>query len=160
MRFHSIDDRWSSGPHCAHTTSAAPDHVDLILEFSDWVLSRYPDGGLDIFTEDVADVARLSKQRILEHLKENHGRLVVPYLERVIRVWNDPDATFHDGLIYGYTELMRKRGGGEPAADERIARDAREKLLSFLKRSDHYSQEKMLLLFPIREGNNFRNDFL
>lgn len=134
--------------------------MDLILEFSDWVLRKYPDQGLDIFTEDVGDVEQLPRSRILEYLKENHERLVVPYLERVIRVWNDTNAAFHDDLIYRYTESMEEHGG-EPTteADGRIARDTKEKLLSFLKRSDHYTLEKMLMHFPIRDGN-FRNGFL
>uniref|UniRef100_A0A1B0BP95 Vacuolar sorting protein 39/Transforming growth factor beta receptor-associated domain-containing protein n=1 Tax=Glossina palpalis gambiensis TaxID=67801 RepID=A0A1B0BP95_9MUSC len=54
-------------------------HLQLILEFSDWVLKAGPEQGLRTYTEDFIEVENLP--RVLDFLLTRHKLLVIPYLE-------------------------------------------------------------------------------
>jgi hypothetical protein len=55
-----------------------PDHIDLILEFSKWVLTFDPEDGYSIFTsDDYPEIAELPQEKVLAHLESNAPKFVV-----------------------------------------------------------------------------------
>ncbi|VVC31789.1 Hypothetical protein CINCED_3A010938 [Cinara cedri] len=124
-------------------------HIDLILQFSDWVLNKYPEDGLTIFTEDVAEVEQFSRPKILDFLIRNHKNLIIPYLEHVIHVWNDTNAICHNALIHQYRERLQQYNNMSMQADEQTAQNTKAKLLEFLKQSKYYTPETVLVHFPL-----------
>lgn len=128
-------------------------NIDIILQFSGWVLEKYPEEGLTIFTEDVAEVEQLSRPKILDFLIRNHKNLVIPYLEHVIHVWNDSNAICHNALIHQYREKLQQYKSMSMQADEQSAQNTKTKLLEFLEQSKCYTPETVLVHFPL-DGNN------
>ncbi|KAK2723616.1 hypothetical protein QYM36_002081, partial [Artemia franciscana] len=91
------------------------ENLDLILEFSDWVLCAHPSEGLKIFTEDVQEVEYLPRGKILDYLMRLHPHLVLPYLEHVIYSWEDTSTLFHNKLAIGYIDrITRLAIGNQP----------------------------------------------
>lgn len=127
-------------------------NIDVILQFSGWVLDKYPEEGLTIFTEDVAEVEQLSRPKILDFLIRNHKNLVIPYLEHVIHVWNDTNAICHNALIHQYREKLQQIKSKSMQADEQSAQNTKTKLLEFLEQSKCYTPETVLVHFPL-DGN-------
>ena len=75
------------------------EHIELILEFSLWVIIASPEDGLNIFTEDSWTVENFPRGRILEWLLRNARQLVIPYLEHLIHVWDETNSLFHNSLL-------------------------------------------------------------
>ncbi|KAF9422936.1 hypothetical protein HW555_001479 [Spodoptera exigua] len=122
------------------------DHINLIFEFSDWILREYPDEGLRIFTEDKVEVENLPRPKILDFLLREHESLVIPYLEHVIHTWNDTNSLFHDALINMYRDkITDKRANLTDAEVQHI----KAKLVAFLEKSAHYTPERVLVHFPV-----------
>lgn len=128
------------------------DNIDIILQFSDWVLNKYPEEGLTIFTEDVADVEHLPRPKILDFLIRNHKHLIISYLEHVIHVWKDTNAICHNALIHQYREKLQQYNSMSMQADEQTAHNTKAKLLEFLEQSKYYTPETVLVHFPL-DGN-------
>ncbi|XP_060871879.1 vam6/Vps39-like protein [Metopolophium dirhodum] len=124
-------------------------NIDIILQFSDWVLNKYPEEGLTIFTEDVAEVEHLPRPKVLDFLIRNHKNLIIPYLEHVIHVWNDTNAICHNALIHQYREKLQKYNTMSMQADEQTAQNTKTKLLEFLEQSKCYTPETVLVHFPL-----------
>lgn len=61
-------------------------YIDLILRFAGWVLDKYPEEGLKIFTEDLLEVENLPRPKVLDYLLKTHRQLVIPYLVRIFDV--------------------------------------------------------------------------
>lgn len=127
-------------------------NIDIILQFSDWVLNKYPEEGLTIFTEDVVEVEHLPRPKVLDFLIRNHKNLIIPYLEHVIHVWNDTNAICHNALIHQYREKLQKYNTMSMQADEQTAHNTKTKLLEFLEQSKYYTPETVLVHFPL-DGN-------
>jgi hypothetical protein len=127
-------------------------NIDIILQFSDWVLNKYPEEGLTIFTEDVAEVENLPRPKVLDFLIRNHKNLIIPYLEHVIHVWNDTNAICHNALIHQYRERLQQYNSKSMLADEQTAQNTKTKLLEFLELSKYYTPETVLVHFPL-DGN-------
>jgi Vam6/Vps39-like protein vacuolar protein sorting-associated protein 39 len=133
------------------------EHKRLIFEFSDWVLKEYPQEGLKIFTEDIQEVENLPKADVLDFLLKNHKLLAIPYLEHIIDVWNEPKPLFHNILITQYREKILEYQN-DPDLNvvhqkKLQLQETRAKLINFLKSSNKYAADKVLVEFPY-------NDFL
>ena len=86
-----------------------PEHIDIICEFSAWVLDQPPEDGLSIFTEDIDTVECLPRARVLDFLLKTCKRLVIPYLEHLILVWRESNSLFHNSLILQYKDEILDR---------------------------------------------------
>ena len=141
-----------------------PEHVNLIFEYSPWILKEYPDDGLRIFTEEFgSETENLPRAKVIDFLQQINPNLVAPYLEHVITQWKDQTASFHNMLIYKYREKVSEKlpvylnslpEGHIPASPGTEPGDlgiVREKLLQFLVSSDHYSTEVLPFDFE-RDG--------
>ncbi|GBP23493.1 hypothetical protein EVAR_12773_1 [Eumeta japonica] len=122
-----------------------PENINLIFQFSDWLLKEHPEEGLKIFTEDIAEVESLPRPRILDFLLREHESLVIPYLEHVIHSWNDTNPIFHNALIRMYREKLTDNRAN--ITEEEIVH-IKAKLIAFLEESSYYTPETVLLHFP------------
>ncbi|XP_055904894.1 vam6/Vps39-like protein [Eupeodes corollae] len=135
--------------------SLGADHKDLIFEFSNWVLRKHPEDGLKIFTEDFIEVENLPRAKVLDFLLVGHKNLVIPYLEHIVNVWNEPITMFHNILVKQYREkvqiLMKdlEQTGSEGNSEKLQQLETyRSKMYDFLKKSDKYSPETVLQELP------------
>lgn len=127
-----------------------PDHIEIILTYSRWVLENEPELGLKIFTADLPETEQLDRSVVLEFLKNNFPQAEIPYLEHLIHFWNDKTSFFHTTLLLRYRQkvapLLSKyieSIGDEvpqPAGEEPgELGELRRKILDFLEISDHYT---------------------
>lgn len=128
------------------------EYKKLIFEFSDWVLQDNPQEGLRIFIEDIQEVENLPRPDVLDFLLKTHKQLVVPYLEHIIDVWNESKPLFHNILISQYKEKVFELKN-DPDLDHSHQKkiqlkELREKLQTFLKSSNKYAADKVLVDFP------------
>eukprot|EP00038_Savillea_parva_P002865 m.118520 g.118520 ORF g.118520 m.118520 type:complete len:956 (+) comp10983_c0_seq4:278-3145(+) len=141
-----------------------PEHIDLILEFSKWVLSFDPEDGYAIFTsDDYPEIAELPQEKVLAHLEANAPKFVVRYLEHVVMKLNSKNPSLHNKLLQLYLgkvvgpmkDYLADLNGAKPAAagsEPGELGSARLKLLKFLDFSVHYTPQKMISTFLAFEG--------
>lgn len=84
------------------------EHKQYIFEFANWVIEKYPEDGLKIFTEDIQEVESLPRAEVLDYLLKNHKALVTPYLEHIINFWNETKPIFHNILIQQYRDALNE----------------------------------------------------
>lgn len=128
------------------------EHKKLIFEFADWVLQESPQEGLRIFIEDIQEVENLPRPDVLDFLLKQHKQLVVPYLEHIIDVWCEAKPLFHNILVSQYKEMifeLQSDADLDQSQQKKIQLEAlREKLKSFLKSSNKYAADKVLVDLP------------
>ncbi|CRK91919.1 CLUMA_CG005538, isoform A [Clunio marinus] len=131
------------------------EHKKIIFEFADWVLQEHPYEGLKIFTEDIQEVENLPRADVLDFLLKNHKALVIPYLEHIIDVWNETKPLFHNILITQYKEKVFEYQADPDLENvfqkKKKLQETREKLVNFLKSSNKYAAEKILVEFPYND---------
>lgn len=131
------------------------EHKQLIFEFADWVLQEHPTEGLKIFTEDILEVENLPRADVLDFLLKSHKALVIPYLEHIIDVWSEIKPLFHNILIQQYKEKIfdyQNDPDLENVAQKKLQlQETREKLIKFLKSSNKYAADKVLVDFPYND---------
>jgi hypothetical protein len=118
------------------------EEMDLILEFSKPILISDPQEGLRIFTEDIQEVEQLSRPRVYDFLLKSCQKVTIPYLEHVVNVWDDKNSIFHNALVNQYREHYQSVDSPE---EKEVLR---QKLLQFLKKSQYYTPEYVLVQFP------------
>lgn len=131
------------------------DHKKLIFEFADWVITEHPHDGLKIFTEDIQEVENLPRADVLDFLLKNHKALVIAYLEHIINVWSEVKPLFHNILVQQYKEQifnLQSDPDFEKVHQKKIQlQSVRDKLINFLKSSNYYAAEKVLVDFPFTD---------
>eukprot|EP01114_Cavostelium_apophysatum_P004200 TRINITY_DN1437_c0_g2_i2.p1 TRINITY_DN1437_c0_g2~~TRINITY_DN1437_c0_g2_i2.p1 ORF type:complete len:873 (+),score=238.27 TRINITY_DN1437_c0_g2_i2:146-2764(+) len=155
------NDLYGPSETVAYLRTLGKKNLDLILEFSRWVLLGYPDDALPIFTTVRSEEESLPSVQILGHIKSLAPNLVVPYLEHIISIGRDATPDYHNELIFSYldTVLNLKKDAAatpNPRASARMGAGneggqlgaTRKKLLAFLEESKYYNPEKMLSRFP------------
>lgn len=126
-------------------------HIDLIFKFSDWVLRKYPEDGLKIFTEDgLSEVEGLPRAKVLDMLLQRHKQLVIPYLEQIIYgPWNETKGDYHNILIKLYKDKVLYYKENAIREEQNVQYEKyRQKLIKFLETSEHYHAEKVLIELP------------
>lgn len=136
-----------------------PNHLQLIFEFSQWVLEEIGEEGLRIFTGDVQDVESLDRHQVYDYLATKFPALVIPYVKAIMINWQEKGSKFHNDLVYHYKiEVLRllepykrKRFPERPKAGQEPGRlgTLRRELLAFLENSLYYKPEKLISLFPL-----------
>ena len=131
----------------AYLQSLPPEVIDLILEFSGWVLRAEPEQGMEIFLTDSENAETLPRERVVAFLDGIDVALEVRYLEHIITELNDMTPDFHNRLVELFVKHLRdKRRGLEWD-------DAMERLVKFLKESRQYSLGRAFGLIP-RDGES------
>ncbi|XP_065845324.1 vam6/Vps39-like protein [Oscarella lobularis] len=135
-----------SGPSrtIEYLQSLGPEHLDLIFEYSKWILQKYPSEGLKIFivrNEDPRSKAEpLPVDKVVAYLKDFNREIAIRYLEHVINDWKDQRSELHNNLILLY--LAEAKGGG------RKAEEFRRQLMVFLEKSECYKAAPLIKDFP------------
>lgn len=131
------------------------EHKRIIFEFADWVIQEHPLEGLKIFTEDMLEVENLPRADVLDFLLKSHKTLVIPYLEHIIGTWKEVKPLFHNILITQYKEKVFEYQHDpdlEKVQQKKLQlQETREKLISFLKSSNNYAADKVLVDFPYND---------
>ena len=123
------------------------DNIDLILDFSTWVILNSPEDGLTIFTEDLETVENLPRTKVLEWLRKNSPELVIPYLEHLIHVWEDTNSLFHNNLLLKYKDVILESNNSDEITKRKLNKLLREEPV-------HYNAEVVLA------DGNFPSDCL
>lgn len=127
----------------------------LIFEFADWVIQEHPQEGLKIFTEDIQEVESLPRADVLDFLLKSHKPLVIPYLEHIIDVWSEVKPLFHNILITQYKDKVfdyqQDPSLNEGHQKQLALKETRDKLINFLKSSNNYAADKVLVDFPYND---------
>ena len=128
-----------------------PDHIDLILEFSLWVITDSPDDGFAIFTEEMEEVETLPRNKVLDWLMKNSPQHVIFYLEHVIQVWGEENSLFHNSLILQYKDIIVD--AHDTHSSNLWREEYKKKLLRLQNGGDdevcHYRSEELLPMFPV-----------
>ncbi|XP_071963059.1 vam6/Vps39-like protein [Antedon mediterranea] len=135
-------------------------HINVIFEYSKWVLKAHPEDGLKVFTEDTPEVESLPRDMVLAYLEEVDRELAIPYLEHILIECSDNTPPFHNKLIHLYREKVQEMmkeylpslpEGQAPASagmEPGELGEVRSKLLFFLETSRYYIPEQLLTHFP------------
>lgn len=128
-------------------------NIDLIFEFSDWVMRKHPEDGLKIFTEDgLPEVEGLPRAKVLDMLLQKHKDLVIPYLEQIIHgPWNESNGIFHNILIKQYKDKVIQFKADNKSENLAHLDKYSKKLIKFLRTSNQYHPEKVLMDFPTND---------
>ncbi|KAE8540615.1 hypothetical protein D1P53_002978 [Cryptococcus gattii VGV] len=123
--------------------------LDLILEFSKWILEEDPGMALTVFTADEPDILSLPRDKITAFLSTIDRGACEGYLEYVIWTCGEEGGGFHDKLAELYMVDSRvhreKEEESEKAKEEEREREnAYTKLLKFLNDSTHYRPYRLL----------------
>jgi hypothetical protein len=128
-------------------------HIDLILEFSKWVLEKDSELGMQIFLADSENAETLPRDRVLHFLEGLDGgeHLARQYVEHIVEELGDATPDFHDRLVASYVHEL-----SPVSADQRNEswHAAMARLISFLGTSKQYSLSKAFALIP-RDDKNF-----
>lgn len=116
--------------------------VELILEFSDWVLRASPELGMEVFVADTENSESLPRDKVARFLGGIDDGLEVRYLEHIISELNDMTPEFHNRLV----QLMVERLKAEPRGEG--WEGGMERLVGFLKESRQYGRGKAFGLIP------------
>ncbi|KAF3020651.1 Vacuolar morphoproteinsis protein 6 [Neopestalotiopsis sp. 37M] len=120
-----------------------PDLIDLILEFSEWVLRRDPGAGMEIFLADSENAETLPRERVVGYLAAFDEDLELRYLEHIIDELDDATPEFHNRVV----ELRIKKLQEKKEGDDSIS-EASAKLVEFLKNSEQYGPGPAYRLIP------------
>ena len=144
LRSHSTDPDSPLSGHARTLTylqNLGQDHIDLILEFSLWVIMSSPEDGLTIFTEDMDTVESLPRGKVLDWLLRNARELVIPYLEHLILVWGETSSLFHNSLVLQYKDVILESNHTDSVTKRRL-----RQLLE--QEPGYYNSDKVLPKFP------------
>lgn len=135
------------------------ENLSLIFDFAGWVLKAHPEDGLKIFTENMPEVTSLPRDAVLNYLQKTEKSLVIRYLEYIVSVWDDETPHFHNTLIFQYLEKLQSLKSEISTLspeDTSLAAltkrkegvELRNKLTEFLKTSQHYNPQQIIIRFP------------
>jgi len=118
----------------------------LIEEYSDWVLTKYPEKGLSIFTAGKRPVA-LPPDDVAQFLRKKSPELYEQFVEYLIFKKKNSNGKFHTSLGELYIDKMVEHFREHNVTEAKEGSDAavtRAKLLDHLKVSDCYDVELLL----------------
>ena len=127
-----------------------PELIDLILEFARWPIQTKPELAMEVFLADTENAEMLPKGKVLAFLEGIDKALALRYLEHVVDELNDPTPVLHQKLVMLYFERLN-----EPPLDTKsetgnkvVKEEVKEKFLTMLRNSTHYSAAKILDVLP------------
>ncbi|KAK9423309.1 putative Vacuolar sorting protein 39 domain 1 [Seiridium unicorne] len=123
--------------------SLPPELIDLILEFSEWVLRREPDAGMEVFLADSENAETLPRDRVIKYLADIDENLELKYLEHIIEELDDATPEFHDRVVELRIDKLKKTKEDDDGKTEAI-----EKLVHFLRESGQYNLGQAYRLIP------------
>ena len=144
----------------AYLQKLGPENLQLIFDYSRWVLKTDAENGLNIFISETHGIESLPRDKVLTYIENNAKTLVIQYLEHIIYEWKETKPEFHNKLIHCYKDsiepLLREYLESQPESEPRKSAGTeggkfghlRAKLLSFLELSNYYLPLKLIRHFP------------
>ncbi|ORY95714.1 CNH domain-domain-containing protein [Syncephalastrum racemosum] len=132
-------------PTIRYLQRLGPEHFELVLKYSRWVLEKDPKHGMDIFIDDLAEVETYPRNNVLTHLQSISDDLAIQYLEYIIDELHDTLPDFHNRLAIAYLDKTLAE------QDPEQKQELRQKFLAFLTHSTHYRAEKVLPRLPMND---------
>ncbi|KAG0022469.1 Vam6/Vps39-like protein [Entomortierella chlamydospora] len=123
------------------------DNLNLILEFSPWILELDPLVAMKVFIDDEPEIDTLPRYKIISFLERLSLDLCVMYLEHVIHELNDQTSEYHNTLVVSYLAQIQRDMAMEGKDDS--VQKTRTKLLQFLDESTFYKAERILSRLPV-----------
>ncbi|KAI2622257.1 SPX domain-containing protein [Xylaria nigripes] len=123
--------------------SLPPEMTDLILEFSDWVLRRDPELGMEVFLADSENAETLPREKVVTYLSKININLEIRYLEHIIDELGDGTPSFHNRLVELLINALKDDESRGSKWEERL-----HKLLGFLRESRQYSLGRAFSMIP------------
>ncbi|PHH55069.1 Vam6/Vps39-like protein [Ceratocystis fimbriata CBS 114723] len=125
-----------------YISGLSPTHIDLILEYSEWVLKAAPKEGMEIFVGDTENAETLPRHRVVQFLSRIEPILEIQYLEHIITELNDLTPDFHNRLSELFIEHLKEtpRDGEWEAVMGRFVK--------FLRDSRQYSLSRAFSMIP------------
>ncbi|KAI1823922.1 SPX domain-containing protein [Xylaria intraflava] len=123
--------------------SLPPEMTDLILEFSDWVLRRDPELGMEVFLADSENAETLPRDKVVGYLSGINTQLEIKYLEHIIDELGDGTPDFHNKLVELLINALKADESRDSKWEERSL-----KLVDFLKESRQYSLSRAFAMIP------------
>ena len=155
----NVGDMKGVRPTANYLMQLGNEDLNLILEYSVWVLKEDADLGLEIFTTKRKPGQELNPTLVLKHIDKMAPTEVSEYLEFIIGQ-GETDPAFHNELVINYLNSC-KAILKNPSSNQRVAQKAdseigllgvcRKKLLKFLETSKYYKAERMLSQFPTND---------
>lgn len=118
------------------------EHIDLILEFSQWPLTVSPDLAMEVFVGDTGNSGDLPRPTVVDYLEDFDPKLAIDYLEHLITELHDETPEFHTRLGSLYLAVLKHTP--EPV---NVA-EWHRRFLEFLTNSSQYRAEKLLGWLP------------
>ncbi|MCJ1317667.1 Vacuolar morphogenesis protein 6 [Xylographa vitiligo] len=128
----------------AYLQNLPPGLIDIILEYAEWPIRSTPDLGMEIFLADTENAETLPRLQVLNFLQGIDQKLAVKYLEHIIEELNNTTPDFHQRLIDDYLAGLKSP---DPAGDVKKS-EYKDKLLNFLRTSQHYESWKVIQQLP------------
>ncbi|KAL5606960.1 uncharacterized protein BROUX77_004153 [Berkeleyomyces rouxiae] len=125
-----------------YISSLSPAHIDLILQYSEWVLKAAPEEGMDIFVGDTENAETLPRHRVVKFLSGIGSSLEIQYLEHIITELNDLTPEFHNRLIELFVIYLK-----ETPRDEQWEA-VMQRFVKLLKDSRQYSLSRAFSMIP------------
>lgn len=119
-----------------------PEMIDLIIEFSEWILRKDAKLGIEVFLADSENAETLPRDRVIKFLGEIDAGLEVQYLEHIITELGDKTPDFHNRLVELFIRHLK-----EKAKDEEW-NALMERLIRFLQDSQEYGRLRAFGLIP------------
>ncbi|KNC56116.1 vesicle fusion protein [Thecamonas trahens ATCC 50062] len=151
---HSTGPMSGPTPSIEYLRDLGVDHLDLILEFSVWILASHPKSALSIFTHDNEAVRSLPMDSIVAHIESHAPTVAQAYLEYVVFDRKSTSSKLHNKLAFTYLNAVvtalkaaprAKSAGPVKVANERgTLATVRGQLLDFLRASTHYEPARIL----------------
>ncbi|PWN43824.1 hypothetical protein IE81DRAFT_321996 [Ceraceosorus guamensis] len=144
------------GPTIRYLQNLGPEHIDVILEASHWVLTTNPDLGMEVFCEDTGKVSELPRHAVVADLEKFDARLCIRYLRHIIITLGEGDPALHEKLalllLRRVTSSVRAASTDTQAGSDR--QEGVQQLASFLQLSHQYRAEKILSRLPASESDD------
>ncbi|ESN93044.1 hypothetical protein HELRODRAFT_165201 [Helobdella robusta] len=137
-----------------------PKNIDLIFEYSEWILKKDPQEGLKIFTEDLDEVRSLPRLPVFNFLEKINQDVLFNYVEHVVNEWSDTTMKLHNylctqyitktsALYYDYINnlppgVKPTSAGSEPGE----LGELRRKTIKMLNTSMYYQADLLLKQLP------------
>ncbi|KIR39958.1 hypothetical protein I307_04942 [Cryptococcus deuterogattii 99/473] len=120
--------------------------LDLILEFSKWILEEDPGIGLTVFTGDEPGILSLPRDTITSFLSSIDRGACEGYLEYIIWTLGEEGGAFHDKLaeLYMVDSRVHREEKEKEREEEKEQGEPYTKLLEFLNDSIHYRPYRLM----------------
>ncbi|CDO70890.1 hypothetical protein BN946_scf184804.g22 [Trametes cinnabarina] len=134
-------------PIVTYLQRLGPEHLDQIFEHSKWVFEQDRDIAFEIFTSEEVE---LPKGQVADFLERLDPAICARFIEYLIKERGEVSQEFHDRLaeLYLRMTMAAKKRGDDGEYHHRNVKQAYEKLLHFIDKTEYYSADRLYARLP------------